>query len=228
MIEVRLPRVSHPGEYPRCTPAEIATWIQRIEDDPEGVDGEEYRVLYDLDDARAEVERLRRGLDEAEGALLACQNQSLTGIRECGACDRTVRVVQNFMGNPARIPGPAVALRAERDEALARCAMLREALDSVWAAIGDALCSGSGIDKTYAHGVQRDVRAALAATADAAAWLDAEREKVRAVAREVAFDAMVYGLPRVCDGHSAGECDDACAYRAIDAAIRARSERGEK
>lgn len=54
------PRVSHPGEYPRCTPAEIATWIQRIEDDPEGVDGEEYRVLYDLSDAAARIEGLER------------------------------------------------------------------------------------------------------------------------------------------------------------------------
>ena len=43
-----------------------------------------------------------------------------------------------------------------------RCERLREALETVWAAIGDALCSGSGIEKAYAHAVQRDVQAALA------------------------------------------------------------------
>ena len=43
--------------------------------------------------------------------------------------------------------------------------------------------------------------------------------------REVTFDAMVNGLPRVCEGHERWQCDDGCAYLAIDAALRARLEK---
>ena len=38
---------------------------------------------------------------------------------------------------------------------------LRGALEQIWAGIGDALCSGSGIEKAYGHSIQRQVRAAL-------------------------------------------------------------------
>jgi len=42
-------------------------------------------------------------------------------------------------------------------EALSECA---EALDSIWAAIGDALCSGKGIEKAYANKVASQARIA--------------------------------------------------------------------
>lgn len=42
-------------------------------------------------------------------------------------------------------------------EALAQCV---EALDSVWAAIGDTLCSGKGIEKTYGNTVAKECRQA--------------------------------------------------------------------
>jgi hypothetical protein len=46
------------------------------------------------------------------------------------------------------------AAAGEMREALIEAA---NALDSLWAAIGDALCSGKGIEKKYANGVAREV-----------------------------------------------------------------------
>jgi len=51
--------------------------------------------------------------------------------------------------------GKAALLRAEAER-------LREALEVVWAAIGDALCSGKGISKEYGQSVAAQVTAALA------------------------------------------------------------------
>lgn len=59
------------------------------------------------------------------------------------------------------------ALRARAEKAERDVALLREALEDVWAAIGDALCSGSGIDKPYATSVQEKVNAALRSVAKA-------------------------------------------------------------
>jgi len=43
----------------------------------------------------------------------------------------------------------------------------KEALDSAWAAIGDALCSGRGIEQSYANSVGRKCRIASDKAAEA-------------------------------------------------------------
>ena len=78
---------------------------------------------------------------------------------------------------------------AERDALKAQVERLREALDDVWASIGDALCSGRGIEREYAWDVQRKVKSALAASP--AQSLAAHDAKVRAKAlREALPDAL--------------------------------------
>jgi hypothetical protein len=134
------------------------------------------------------------------------------------------------------------ALRAERDEALARCGQLREALKHARLTLSQSEStepeddiSEDEVGRCWQHrcddgvggctAVSEDARinalrsivAALAATADAGAWLDAEREKVRAEERE-ACAVLALGA------HGAGA--NTKPQQVIAAAIRdrARSE----
>lgn len=72
----------------------------------------------------------------------------------CGCSPEATHALGVAGESGALMPNEANALRAERDA-------LRKALESVWAAIGDALCSGNGIEKEYAWAVQREIDAAL-------------------------------------------------------------------
>jgi hypothetical protein len=72
--------------------------------------------------------------------------------------------------NECELCGP-VAPPREEVRALVALREAKEALDQLWAAIGDALCSGKGIDKAYSQSVasqvdcaRRRAEAALAAT----------------------------------------------------------------
>src|SRR5579883_819392 len=62
--------------------------------------------------------------------------------------------------------------RPSVDEAKVRALVValeecKEALDSAWAAIGDALCSGRGIEQSYANSVGRKCRIASDKAAEA-------------------------------------------------------------
>jgi hypothetical protein len=70
-----------------------------------------------------------------------------------------LREVRDEMALALAAPAPGDGLR----EALEAC---RDALDSIWAAVGDALLSGKGITQEYANSVGRESRnASNAATA---------------------------------------------------------------
>jgi len=67
---------------------------------------------------------------------------------------------------PNANPGAALleglkALQAQVKEEKAACREMADlavnAIDRIWAAIGDALCSGKGIEKAYAHAVLKDI-----------------------------------------------------------------------
>lgn len=53
-----------------------------------------------------------------------------------------------------------------------------EALETLWAAIGDALCSGKGISKVYAQNVASDVKAAADRARAICGWPRVEVEYV--------------------------------------------------
>jgi len=119
-----------------------------------------------------------------------------------------------------------IELMQERDALRREVAMLREALERVWAAIGDALCSGSGIALPYGQSVSGQVQAALAASSGD--WLERHDEQTRADAREACakvaedFDASgAEGYDISTWGEGVGE-GAGYAKRGIAAAIRAR------
>lgn len=77
-----------------------------------------------------------------------------------------------------------IRVAAQRDAVEAQLAMAYEALDSIWAAVGDRLCAGKSLSKSYGQGVMKDVKRAQEATApDVAAFI--ERTERRGAAREL-------------------------------------------
>lgn len=91
-----------------------------------------------------------------------------------------------------------------------------EALDSLWAAIGDALCSGTGIDKSYAWAVQARI---IAAKDDLRAALAEPELGVKDMANRATRDVLI-----TCDSEYIGEIEESGIYHPILSALQSAVE----
>lgn len=95
------------------------------------------------------------------------------------------------------------AFDAKNKELEAQCAAMREALESLWAAVGDRLLAKGPLSREYANSVQSGIKAALSGDAGRAL-----RDRVEALER-------VAGAARAVKKH--GYCGDEAS--SLDAAV---------